>query len=165
MIFNHPFAQALAAALLSFFFATSLICAESDSPRTLESQLADAAVAETRADYAAARKIYSQATADYPASSEAWAALGEHLRFYAHDSDAAEAAFKKALAVEKPEPRAAAFAWRGLGELAAKAERDNAAIEFFKKSVDAFALADTYRSLCHLYCRQRQFTEAAQAAG
>src|SRR5205823_1437529 len=76
MIFNHPFAQALAAALLSFFFATSLICAESDSPRTLESQLADAAAAEGRADYAAARKIYSQATADYPASSEAWAALG-----------------------------------------------------------------------------------------
>lgn len=131
----------------------------------LDGQLEKAVAAEARGDYEAARKIYTQATQEHPASAEAWAALGEHLRFYAHDAAAATVAFNSALAVKSPAPRAAAFAWRGLGELAAKEGRDAVAVDYFKRSAEALPLADTYRSMCHLYCRQRKFTEAAAAAG
>ncbi len=131
----------------------------------LAQQLELAGAAEARADFPAARKIYEQAAGDFSTYAEAWAALGEHLRFYVHDASAATAAFQKSLAAENQDPNAAAFSWRGLGELEHAAHHDDAAVDYFKKSLAAFPLADTHRSLCHLYCRQRKFKEAAEQAG
>ncbi|HLX61693.1 MAG TPA: tetratricopeptide repeat protein [Planctomycetota bacterium] len=154
---------------LSRSLALALILAPLQSPcgedGALERQLNDAASAEAREEFAAARKLYEQTVKEYPESAEAWAALGEHLRFYAHDSQGAAAAFKKALNVPKPEAHATAFAYRGLGELAAKDGHIEVALDDFKKSADAQPIADTYRSICHLYCTQRKFKEAAEAAG
>ena len=131
---------------------------------TLRQKLEQASAAEGRGETESARAIYVRATELYPAFAEAWAALGEHLRFYVHDADAATVAFRKAIAAEHQDPYAAAYAWRGLGELEIKAGREDAGIGFFKKSLEAYALADTHRSLCHLYCHQRKFKEAAEQA-
>jgi tetratricopeptide (TPR) repeat protein len=140
-------------------------CAESDpAPPDLRQRLDKAVAAESRGDFRAALELYTKASADYSDYAEAWAALGEHLRFYVHDAKAASVAFEKALAAPRNDANASAFAWRGLGELAAKEQRDDAAIEMFKKSLAALPLADTHRSLCHLYCRQRKFKEAAEQA-
>ena len=140
-------------------------CAETPRPEiTLQLKLEQAAAAEFHGDYAAARATYTQATVQFPASAEAWAALGEHIRFYVHDTDAASVAFKKALTVEQQSPYAVAYALRGLGELEIKAGRVDEGVAYFKKSLAAFPLADTHRSLCHLYTRQRQFKEAAEEA-
>src|ERR1043165_7856159 len=150
-------------ALLLLLSSACSFCEEPGSGlKPLEGQLENAVAAEARGEYETARKLYTQAAQDNPASGDAWAALGEHLRFYAHDSTEAATAFKRALAVRDPAPRAAAFAWRGLGELDAKEGRDDAAVDNFKRSVKAYPLADTYRSMCHLYCRQRKFKEAAE---
>jgi tetratricopeptide (TPR) repeat protein len=146
--------------LCSLLLALNSMGEESDVAPLLE----QASKAEFNGDYAAALKLYTEATRKNPGNSEAWAAMGEHLRFYAHDEKAASDAFKKALSVSDKKPQAIAFAWRGLGELAAKEQRDDEAIKNFKKSLEALPLADTHRSLCHLYCRQRKFKEAAEQA-
>jgi tetratricopeptide (TPR) repeat protein len=130
----------------------------------LHQKLEQASSAEFHGDYPLARATYTQAIEQFPVSSEAWAALGEHIRFYVHDADAAAIAFKKALTVEQQTPYAVAYALRGLGELEIKAGHVDDGIVLFKKSLAAFALADTHRSLCHLYCRQRKFKEAAEEA-
>lgn len=143
----------------------SSFAAETDNrPDPYSEKMNQASAAEFSGDYAQARKIYTSATNEFPKSSVVWAALGEHLRFYVHDSDAAKAAFQKAIAAEEKIPYAIAYAWRGLGELEIKAGRVDEGVALFKKSLDAFALADTHRSLCHLYCRQRKFKEAADEA-
>ena len=153
----------LAAAFLSCCKAAE------DSPAIKDNKtnafLTQAAEAESRGDYAAAQSCYKKATRHNPDSAEAWAAYGEHLRFYAHDVKAARDAFNKALAASEKNPRASAYAWRGLGELASKENQVEKAIELFKKSLNALPLADTHRSLCHLYCRQQNFKAAAEHAG
>ena len=154
-----------ASLLLMAVFAATVFSGEPAKPAAdLRAQLEKAISAETHGDYRAAFEMYSKATADYPDEAEAWAALGEHLRFYVHDAKAAAVAFEKALAAPKKSANASAFALRGLGELASKEQRDDAAIDYFKKSLEALPLSDTHRSLCHLYCRQRKFKEAAEHA-
>jgi len=123
-----------------------------------------AGAAEFRGEYASARSVYTQATEQFRDSSEAWAALGEHLRFYVHDSSAATAAFNTALAAKDQSAYAVAFAWRGLGELALKSGRVDEGLGCFKKSLASCPLADTHRSLCHHYCSHHKFKEAAEAA-
>jgi len=123
-----------------------------------------AAVATAVGGSSRADAIYKQATIDHPDSAEAWAAYGEHLRFYAHDEKAATAAFQRALDAKEKDANASAFALRGLGELASKAQQDDLAIEYFKKSLLARPLADTHRSFCHLYCRRKEFSAAAEQA-
>jgi tetratricopeptide (TPR) repeat protein len=143
-------------------------CLSAEEPRTAEKTaefLDKAGNAEFRGDYRTAEKYYKKATTLNPADAEAWAAYGEHLRFYAHDYKGADTAFNKALAAPEPNARAAAFALRGLGELAAKEGLDEKAVELFKKSLTVLPLADTHRSLCHLYCRQKNFKAAAEHAG
>lgn len=165
MVFLFYIMQSLRRTLPLFLVAFSLITLVAGGAESnLNSQLEKASSEEARADFRKAREIYEQATRDHPQSAEAWAALGEHLRFYAHDSKAAAEAFRSALKATEKNAHAEAFAWRGLGELEAKENHDEAAIEFFKKSIAAEALADTYRSLCHLYCKQRNFKLAAEAA-
>jgi len=145
-----------------------LVCAilvlEVYAADALTQKLELAAHAESRNDFATAHGIYKKATLDHPESAQAWAAYGEHLRFYAHEAVAAETAFKTALKAKTPDAHAAAYAWRGLGELAIKEHRDDEAIAHFKESLKARPLADTHRSLCHLYCSQRKFKEAAEQA-
>jgi len=151
--------------ILLILLAAAAFSGETQKPSAeLRAQIEKAVSAETRGDYRAAFETYSKATVDFPDEAESWAALGEHLRFYAHDAKAAAAAFEKALAAPKKNANASAFAWRGLGELASKELRDDAAIDYFKKSLEALPLSDTHRSLCHLYCRQRKFKEAAEHA-
>src|SRR6185436_18439348 len=159
--------------VVSFAAFSSLILLECSAaaepaaalPReSLSQQLEKAGDAELHGDLKTARDIYLNATNEKPDAAEAWAAWGEHLRFYAHDEKAAALAFTKALESKQQNATAAAFAWRGLGELAAKEQKDDAAIGYFKKSIEALPLADTHRSLCHLYCRQRKFKEAAEHA-
>lgn len=143
----------------------SCFAAASQTVETALHQLIEqAAAAEFRGDYRLARDTYTRASIQFPQSSEAWAALGEHIRFYVHDADAAAAAFQKALHAEQQIPYAAAYALRGLGELEIKAGHTDEGVALLKKSLAAYALADTHRSLCHLYCRQRKFTEAAAEA-
>jgi tetratricopeptide (TPR) repeat protein len=133
------------------------------TPHRLKQQLALASEAAAIGD-PGADAIYKQATVDHPDSAEAWAAFGEHLRFYAHDQKAAAEAFEKALVSKQKDANASALAWRGLGELASKEKKDDLAIECFKKSLLALPLADTHRSLCHMYCRRREFNAAAEQA-
>ena len=149
-----------------YFFVIPPGCATvaAESVPHISKKLEQAAAAELRGDNARAYELYTQATKENPDSAEAWAAFGEHLRFYAHDSKAASAAFKKALEAKQQNSNAAAFALRGLGELASKDLQDELAIGYFKKSLQALPLADTHRSLCHLYCRQRNFKAAAEQA-
>ena len=158
-------ANVICVVLLAAACATSHAAASLEKPDTgLREKLEQANAAEFRGDYKAARNIYSLATESYPDSSEAWAAFGEHLRFYAHDYDAAGSAFRKAIAASQAQPYAVAYAWRGLGELEIKAGRIDKGIEFYQKSLVAYPLADTHRSLCHLYCRLRKFKDAAEQA-
>lgn len=127
--------------------------------------LTRASQAESAEKYDEARKLYESATREFPESAEVWAAYGEHLRFYAHDDAAADIAFNKALKATRTSSHAIAFAWRGLAELSAKKGNTHEAIERFQRSLKAQPLADTHRSLCHLYCVQHDFANAAHHAG
>jgi len=142
--------------------------AEQQSPDSgglsIRQQLSKAGAADVSGDFENANSIYLKLTQKHPDSAEAWAAWGEHLRFYAHDGKAAAEAFNKALGAPQKNATASAYAYRGLGELAAKDQHDDAAIEFFKQSLAALPLSDTHRSLCHLYCRQKNFKAAADHA-
>ena len=135
-----------------------------EAENVMKKRFEQASVAELKGDNPAAYALYIQNTNEYPDSAAAWAALGEHLRFYAHDEKSAASAFQKALKAGQVDANASAFALRGLGELAIKAGQEDVAVDYFKKSIQALPLADTYRSLCHLYVRQRNFKAAAEAA-
>ena len=145
----------------------SLICGfaraeESPDPGAeLDVVLSKAIDAERRDDFKSALEVYSQAVKSFPAYSRAWAAYGEHLRFYAHDFKQAEAAFRRAI-LEGHDSRATAFAWRGLGELEAKEGHDARAVEMFERSLKEMPLVDTYRSLCHLMVMQHDWAAAAR---
>jgi tetratricopeptide (TPR) repeat protein len=121
--------------------------------------LSKAIEAERTADYVQARKLYEAATKQFPDSAEAWAAYGEHLRFFVHDDDAARDAFKKAIDAKDSSQHGAAYAWRGLGEIASKTDEAEA-IRNFEQSLKAMPLADTHRSLAHLYSVRRDFKSA-----
>lgn len=158
--------RTLSCAAIATVFAYGIVAAESapkEARETLPQLLERAGEAAAKGDHRAS-VIYKKATLDNPDSAEAWTAFGEHLRFYVHDAKAAAEAFEKALASRNQDPNAAAFAWRGLGELASKDLKDELAVQYFKKSLLALPLADTHRSLCHLYCRQRNFSAAAEQA-
>ncbi len=126
--------------------------------------ISTAAKAEREERFSDARTLYERATMEFGNSSMSWAALGEHLRFYTSESGAAKKAFESAIRARDQEPQAAAFAWRGLGELAAKAGKPAEAAALMLKSLQAKPLADTHRSLCHLYVMQRDWKNAADHA-
>jgi tetratricopeptide (TPR) repeat protein len=150
--------------LIAATFAVA-VCGSEAQHESLNDLLGRAGAAETRAEYPDARKLYELATSEFPTEAAAWAALGEHLRFYVHDDKAAVAAFQRALSAQHPDPHAAAFAWRGLGEIELHAGHGDAALDAFKRSLAAEPLADTHRSLCHYYVRERNFKLAAEHAG
>jgi len=120
--------------------------------------------AERRDDFSAAEECYRNATSLFPQHALAWAHYGEFQRFYKHDDDAACASFKKAINAGVPNAEAAAYAWRGLGELAEKSGDIPTAIEYMTKSLAAKPISDTHRSLCDLYGNQRNFAKAAEHA-
>ena len=130
----------------------------------LDNLLDKAVAAEGRDDFKTALAIYSQATQTYPNEARAWAAYGEHLRFYIHDDAGAAAAFKKAIDAPQIDRHAQAFAWRGLGELAAKQGHDDDAIKMMEQSLQAMPLADTHRSLCHMMVMRKDWEGAARHA-
>lgn len=139
--------------------------ADTDNPAVSTAVLLErAAAAEAAGELNTAYALYLKATQGDPESSEAWAAFGEHLRFYVHDPAAARNAFERSLSCVDRTPHASAFAWRGLGEIESKASHNDAAIGFFQKSLAAMPLSDTHRSLCHLYCMQGDYRSAAEHA-
>ena len=95
-----------------------------ESENVMKKRFEQASVAELKGDNPAAYALYIQNTNEYPESAAAWAALGEHLRFYAHDEKSAASAFQKALKAGQLDATASAFALRGLGELAIKAGQE-----------------------------------------
>jgi len=159
----------IASLLVSVGFALIITSSASKAVRTpmastLRQDLELAGTTANFGDSAEAQALYEQAVMRYPDSAEAWAALGEFQRFYVHNKEAATISFRNALAAHDKDANADAFAWRGLGELAAKAHQDALAMEYFTCSIEAHDLADTHSSLCHLYGRQRRFKEASEHA-
>jgi tetratricopeptide (TPR) repeat protein len=126
----------------------------------IEDVLAQGQDSERNGDHAAAGEHYRKATEQWPQDARAWAHFGEYLRFFSLDSAQAEIAFRQALAAEQRDPAAIAFAWRGLGDLAATRGDYKQAIELLKKSLAIRELSDTHRSLCHVYGFMREFDNA-----
>jgi len=120
--------------------------------------------AERRDDFSAAEECHRNAVSLFPQHARAWAHYGEFQRFYKHDDAAARVSFKKALEAGVPDAEAAAYAWRGLGEIAEKSGDIQTAIQYMAKSLDVKPLSDTHRSLCDLYGNQRNFVKAAEHA-
>lgn len=149
---------------ISLAFALTF-CAQCEEPAPKLDVLLDKAVeAERREDYKAALDFYAQAVKLFPTTPRSWAAYGEHLRFYAHDDAGAASAFHKTVELPGEDSFAAAFAWRGLGELEAKAGHDGKAVEYMEKSLASQPLSDTYRSLCHLMVMHKNWDAAAKYA-
>jgi tetratricopeptide (TPR) repeat protein len=123
--------------------------------------LAQAVKAEANAEYPRAKQLYARALEAFPENAEVWAAWGEHLRFYAHEFPASKAAFERALKMAGASANSQAFAQRGLGEIAMKNGDAQSAIKYFEESLKALPLADTHRSLCHLYGTMQNFDRAA----
>ncbi len=92
--------------LFSLCFAiASFGCSIAAEKETLRRQLDQACDDEACGNYRpAARIIFEKSAAENPTSAEAWAALGEHYRFYVHDEIAAAKAFKKAMSSGKQIP-------------------------------------------------------------
>jgi len=120
--------------------------------------------AERRDDFSAAEECYRNAASLFPQHARAWAHYGEFQRFYKHDDAAARSSFKKAIEAGVPDAESAAYAWRGLGEIAEKSGDLTTAIEYMNKSLNAKPLSDTHRSLCDLYGNQHNFAKAAEHA-
>ncbi|MCI0652790.1 MAG: tetratricopeptide repeat protein [Planctomycetes bacterium] len=119
--------------------------------------------AEAVADFDAAGEAYERATLEFPESAAAWSYYGEHLRFARNDAAGAEAAFRRALAARRADPRAQAFAWRGLGEIARGRGQFDEAIAGLERSLDVQPLADTHRSLSALLATERRDFAGAAA--
>ena len=130
----------------------------------LEALLAAGESAEQAGDFLAAEAAYRKAVEHYSGHARAWLHLGEALRFYAHDQEAAERAFRAALDAPEQDDLAAAFAWRGLGEIAGHHGDTAAALHCFQRSLARCPLADTHRSLAHLLGMNGQLTQAAEHA-
>lgn len=152
------------AAALAAVLNCSAIIAGEPGDGAIEALLEKAAAAESRNRFDDARALYESAVKRHPQSALAWSAYGEHLRFYVHDAKAAEAAFQKALSAKSQTEYAQAFSWRGLGEIAERKGDSREAIRCFENSLKAMPLADTCRSLCHLYCAEKNFEAAAKYA-
>lgn len=167
----------LRSALALLFVCPIFLAASQDStpaadPPAAETSATDiasildrAAAAEGRYEFKDALRLFTEAVTKYPDSGRTWAAYGEHLRFYVHDSKAAAEAFNKSLQAPTDDPLASAFAWRGLGELAAASGDDDKALRLFEKSVAIKPLADTHRSICHVLTNQHKWEKAAIHAG
>jgi tetratricopeptide (TPR) repeat protein len=155
---------ACSAVALAAMLACSAIIAGEPGDDAIEAQLEKAATAESQNRFDDARKLYESAVKKHPESALAWSAYGEHLRFYVHDAKAAEAAFRKALNARSQTEYAEAFSWRGLGEIAEGKGDFREAIRCFENSLKAMPLADTCRSLCHLYCAEKDFESAGKYA-
>src|SRR6185369_1448097 len=114
---SYQFESNMREILLSFCaLAVAFNCSAGDvdaSRAALRERLEKAEKAEANENFRAAHEIYSSATRDFPDFSEAWAGLGEHLRFYSHDLKAAEDAFEKSIAAKNQDANAVAFSWRG----------------------------------------------------
>ena len=163
----------LSALVLAFVARASRPCSEpragrprdgSAAPAALERLLEQGETAERSEDIPGAGANYRKATEQFPDHASAWVHYGEYLRFFTADKAGARDAFDRALAAPVSDKKSAAFAWRGLGELAEKRGDTAEAIELLQKSLAALPLSDTHRSLCHLYGFRGKNTEAAQHA-
>ncbi len=134
------------------------------SPKVLAKLLETGENAEWRDDWNSAEEQYKQAVTLFPRHATAWAHYGEFQRFYRHNDDEATRAFQRTLEASIPDPTSAAYAWRGLGEIAAKQGDTDKALELMNKSLKAGKLSDTHRSLSHLYGRLGMNDEAAKHA-
>src|SRR5262249_45414499 len=121
--------------------------------RVLNKLLEAGESAEFREDFKAAEENYRQAITLFPRHAVAWAHFGEFQRFYRHNEAEATKAFERALRSSIPDAVSWAYAWRGLGELAENRGETERALELFHKSLKCYSLADTHRSLSHLYGR------------
>jgi tetratricopeptide (TPR) repeat protein len=133
-------------------------------PKVLEKLLETGENAEWRDDWNAAEESYRQAITLFPRYATAWAHYGEFQRFFRHNDDEARRAFKRAIEAPIPDATSAAYAWRGLGELAEKHDDNKKALELMQASLRAAPLSDTHRSLSHLYGRLGNKAEAAKHA-
>ena len=118
--------------------------------------------AESRGDGQAAGVTYEQAVRDFGNHSSSWSHLGEHRRFWQRDPGGASEAFRKAIQAPVADPKAVAFAWRGLGEVARSAGRVDEAVENFQKSISISPTTEAYRSLSALYATEKRDFERAR---
>lgn len=109
-------------------------------------------------------RLFQSLLKNHENEGEIWVAYAEHLRFYVHDFERSEKAFERALHTPKLTDSNRAFAHRGLGELAVKDQKFDKAKEHYQASLKIEPLVDTYRSLCHLYCREKNFRGALEQA-
>ena len=130
----------------------------------LDALLAQGETAEQAGDFPAAETAYRKAVENFPSHARTWSHLGETLRFYVHDYVAAERAFRTALEAPEQDDLAAAFAWRGLGEIAGHRGDTEAALDCFQRSLARRPLADTHRSLAHLLGMSGKLAQAAEHA-
>lgn len=111
-----------------------------------------------------AERVFQLLLKNHENEGEVWVAYAEHLRFYVHDFDRSAKAFERALRIPSLNDSNRAFAHRGIGELAVKAEKFEKAKEHFQASLRIEPLVDTHRSLCHLYCREKNYPAALEQA-
>lgn len=134
-------------------------------PPALDAVLRIGERAEAEGNRERAGEAYEAAVRGFPEHAAGWAHLGEFLRFWRSDAAGARAAFERALAAPVADRTSAAFAWRGLGELARHEGRVEEAIRCFERSLATRPLADTHRSLSALYGNERRdFAKAARHA-
>ena len=132
--------------------------------RVLDKLLESGENAEWRDDWQAAEENYRQAITLFPRHARAWAHYGEFQRFYRHNETEAARAFDRALHATIPDTVSEAFSLRGMGELAENNGDTQHALELMQQSLKVKPLADTHRSLSHLYGRINHPEEAAEHA-
>lgn len=134
-------------------------------PEALALLLRQGEEAETRGDGSGAAAAYEQAVREFGDYSTAWTHLGEHRRFWSRDPEGAMQAFRRAIDAPRSTDSLAAYAWRGMGEIARGKGKVEEAVACFEKSLSIRPLADTHRSLSALYATERRdFERAARHA-
>mgnify|MGYP001184036421 CR=1 FL=1 len=134
-------------------------------PDALDELLEEGERAERNGDAAGAGEAYRSARERFPEYALAWSYYGEYLRFYGADPEAAARAFRRAVAAPRTDRRAAAFAWRGLAEIAQHQGSADEALRLLYKSIDLMPLAAAHRSLSALLATAyRDFAGAAEHA-
>ena len=134
-------------------------------PDALDKLLAEGERAERNGDAAGAGEAYRSARERFPEYALAWSYYGEYLRFYGADPEAAARAFRRAVAAPRTDRRAAAFAWRGLAEIAQHQGSADEALRLLYKRIDLMPLAAAQRSLSALLATAyRDFAGAAEHA-
>ncbi|MCW8131683.1 MAG: tetratricopeptide repeat protein [Planctomycetota bacterium] len=159
--------MACAGLLLATAAAGLMFAGEAATParaKGLEDLLKAGESAESADRFDEAGRLYREAAERFPESARAWASLGEYLRFYGHDFPASRRAFDRVLALPDADPLSRAYALRGLGEIARHEGDTTGAIALLDRSLSAWPLPDTHRSLAHLYGTRGDLRTAAEHA-